>query len=43
MKTEGCYGYSKDGFNDHIDCIKRSWPYQLLSDTEKLNLLEMLT
>ena len=41
-KTEGCYGYSKDGFKDHIDCIKNSWPYQLLTDNEKLNLLEML-
>ena len=36
---KGDYGYSENGYQDHIDCIHNAWPWQRLNKKEK-NIIE---
>lgn len=41
-KEIGCYGYSDNGANDYIECVKKSWTYNSLNEEDKEKIMKEL-
>ena len=41
-KEKGCYGYSDNGANDFLDCVKKSWTYNSLNKEQQYKLFKQL-